>query len=71
MTHTYEAVYENGIIRLPDGVRLPEQTKVYVVVPEAVEKPIYRIGSPRLVHPQQAEDFVKEVVEEDCDAAIR
>ena len=68
--HTYEAVYESGIIRLAGDVRLPEHTRVYVVVPDAVEKAL-RISSPRLVHPQQAADFVKEVVEEGFDASIR
>lgn len=71
MIHTYEAIVERGVIRLVDDVRLPEHTKVYVLVPEGSEKPGYRIGSPRLVHPEQATDFVKEVVEEEFDASIR
>ncbi|HZO90550.1 MAG TPA: antitoxin family protein [Chthonomonadaceae bacterium] len=71
MIRTYEALYENGVIRLADDVRLPEHTKVYVVVPEAVEESDYRINSPRLVHPHQAADFVKEVVEEDSDVSPR
>jgi predicted DNA-binding antitoxin AbrB/MazE fold protein len=71
MIHTYEAIYESGVIRLIDDIRLPEHTKVYVIVPEHIEKPGYRIRSPHLVHPQQAADFVKEVVEEDFDASLR
>jgi predicted DNA-binding antitoxin AbrB/MazE fold protein len=70
MLHTYEAVYESGVIRLVDDIQLPEHTKVYVVVPEEIAKLGYRIRSPRLVHPQQAADFVKEVIEEDCDASV-
>lgn len=64
MIQTYEAVYEDGVIRLTDDVHLPEHTRVFVIVPEATVVPANRIGSPRLVHPEQAADFVKEVVEE-------
>ena len=70
MIRTYEAVYVDGGIRLPADVRLPERTKVYVVVPDDVVQPTYRIGSPHLVHPEQAADFIKEVVEEGSDAAL-
>ena len=71
MVQTYEAVYEDGVIRLAENVRLPEHTKVYVVVPEGILEPTYRVGSPRLAHPQQAADFVKEVIEENIDAPVR
>jgi hypothetical protein len=71
MIQTYEAVYESGVIRLPADVRLPEHTMVYVVVPQGEEQPRLYVGSPHLVHPQQATDFVKEVVEEGVDASIR
>jgi hypothetical protein len=71
MVQTYEATYESGVIRLPADVRLPEHTMVYVVVPHGDENPRVHVGSPHLVHPQQAADFVKEVVEEGIDAPIR
>ena len=71
MVQTYEAIYDGGVVRLPSNVRLPEHTKVYVVVPEVGEPPRYRIGSPHLLQPQQAVDFVKEVIEEDADATVR
>jgi len=61
---TIEASVENGQIRLPPSVRLPEKAKVYVVVPDAEVSTTAYVGSPRLVHPEQAIDFVKEVVEE-------
>lgn len=70
MIHTYEGIYEHGAVRLPDDVQLPEHTKVYVIVPAASE-PFPRVSSPRLAHPHQAADFVKEVVEEDFDATLR
>lgn len=31
---TYEGIVEKGKVRLKPGVRLPDKTKVYVVVPE-------------------------------------
>ena len=70
MVQTYEAVYESGVIHLPDNIRLPERTKVYVVVPDTIAIPSYRIASPRLVNQAQSTDFVKEVVEEDLDASV-
>lgn len=63
---TYEGVVENGCVRLPTGVLLPEKAKVYVVVPEIREgegRRVAHIYSPRLVHPEQANDFVKEVID--------
>ena len=67
---TFEAIVENGQIRLPIDVRLPEMAKVYVVVPGVEMAPVARIGSPRLVHREQAEDFKMEVVEESQDARL-
>jgi hypothetical protein len=77
---TYQGIVENNRIHLPEGVVLPEQATVYVVVPEATPEPPVdvseprkpgqppRIRSPRLSHPEQAADFVKEVYPEDDDA---
>ncbi len=70
MVRTYEAVYENGAIRLAEDVQLPEHTRVYVVVPESNESLVYRVGSPRLLHPRQVADFVMEVSEESADALV-
>jgi hypothetical protein len=66
----FEGVVEHGQIRLPDGVRLPEKTKVYIVVPDVEVQPVAYIGSPRLAHPEQLVDFKKEVVEEGHDAGL-
>jgi hypothetical protein len=68
---TYEATVENGRIRLPEAVRLPEHTRVFVVVPGMEEVTRFHGGSPRLAHPEQAADFAKEVVEEPHDAGLR
>ncbi len=67
---TIEGVVENGQIRLPVSVRLPERAKVYVVVPDIEAPKAAYIGSPRLVHPEQAADFEKVVAEESHDAGL-
>jgi hypothetical protein len=67
---TIEGIVENGQIRLPATVRLPERTRVYVVIPDVEVQPVTYIGSPRLVHPEQAADFQKEVIEEPSDADL-
>lgn len=67
---TIEGVVENGQIRLPTSVRLPEKAKVYVVVPDVEVPSIVYVGSPRLVHPEQAADFRKEIIEENRDASL-
>ena len=59
---TVEGVVENGQIRLRDHGPLPERTKVYVVVPD-VASAAPRLRSPRLANPDQAAEFVKQVVE--------
>ncbi len=60
---TYEGVVEKGKIRLKTGVRLPENAKVYVIVPEAQskKKKSVRVMTPRLVHRKQASDFKMKV----------
>ena len=67
---TYEAIVEQGQIKLPIHVRLPEHAKIYVVVPNADEVQHLRFLSPRLKYPEQAVDFVKEVIEESDDASV-
>ncbi len=67
---TIEAIVENGQIKLPSSVRLPERAKVYVLIPDVNMSPVSYIGSPRLAHPEQAADFQKEVVEESSDASL-
>jgi hypothetical protein len=67
---TFEGFVENGQIRLPMSVHLPEKAKVYVVVPDLEVPSVPYIGSPRLVHPEQAADFEKEVVEDGLNARL-
>jgi len=54
---TFEGIVENGQIRLPDNIRVPERTKVYIVIPGEGQPSATRLMSPRLVHPEQAKDF--------------
>jgi hypothetical protein len=67
---TLEGVVEKGQIRLKGDIRLPEKTKVYVIVPDIQIKRGARIFSPRLAHPEQAVDFEMEVIEESPDASV-
>ena len=67
---TFEGIVENGQIRLPADVRLPEKATVYVVIPNLEVSPVSYLGSPRLVHPEQAADFKKEVIEEMQDDSV-
>ncbi|MBL8188866.1 MAG: hypothetical protein JNK38_12710 [Acidobacteria bacterium] len=67
---TYEAVVENGQVKLPYNAQLPEKARVYVVVPEMEVRQTIRLVSPHLAHPEQATYFEKEVVEGEIDAQI-
>jgi hypothetical protein len=67
---TLEGIVENGQIRLRDSVRLPDHTKVYVVIPEVETVPQVHVYSPRLVRPEQAADFAKQVIEVSADAEL-
>jgi hypothetical protein len=60
---TYEGIVKNGAIRLRAGVRLPKNTKVYVIVPDQpVEQgKIAQMMSPHLVHRSQVADFKMQV----------
>jgi len=67
---TLEGIVEDGKIRLKTKVRLPDNTRVYVVIPGIEVEQVARIFSPRLAHPEQAVDFKMEVIEEDSHASI-
>ena len=67
---TFEGVIENGQIRLPAYFHLPNKTKVYVFIPDFDAKQKVHIPSPRLLHPEQAADFKKEVVKVKSNASL-
>ena len=66
----YEGIVENGCVRLPIEVVLPERTKVYVVVPEIAPPRTTHIRSPRLSDSSQAKDFIKEVLPDNGDTDL-
>jgi hypothetical protein len=61
---TFEGVVEQGQIRLKNNVRLPENTRVFVVVPEVQVEKVARIVSPRRAHREDATDFEMEITRE-------
>lgn len=68
---TYEGVVEKGKIRLKTSVRLPDNTKVYVVVPDTQTKKTARVRSPRLVNRKQVADFKMEISKDNSNAKVR
>ena len=67
---TFEGVVKNGQIRLRGNVTLPEDSEVYVVIPDFEAVPRAHVRSPRLVHPVQAADFAKQVIQVSDDANL-
>ncbi len=65
----FEGVVDKGQIRLKSKVLLPDQIKVYVMIPD-FEVHQVQLVSPRLAHPEQAADFKKEVIELVSDADV-
>ncbi len=70
---TYEGVVEKGKIRLQEGVNLPENAKVYVIVPELKtdKKKTVQILSPRLANRADAARLKMTVTEEKPNARLR
>jgi hypothetical protein len=67
----YEATVENGQVKLPEAVHLPDRSRVYVLVPGVEEFRVFHAGSPRLAQPERAGDFTMAVAEEPRDAGLR
>jgi len=65
-----EAVVDHGLIHLPPDVKLPDRTRVYVIVPANLTQKKARLLSPRLTNPEQVRDFVMEVSEERSDTYV-
>jgi hypothetical protein len=66
---TFEGIVEQGRIRLRANVSLPENTRVFVVVPDLEIERLARVMSPRLASKDQASDFRLEVLEAPDDVA--
>ena len=67
---TYLGIVEQGQIRLCEGVSLPENARVYVVLPDSTTPPQAVVRSPRLADPTQAAEFEKQVIEVEADANL-
>lgn len=67
---TLEGVVEKGQVRLSSNVRLPDKTRVYVIVPGVLVQKVAHMSSPRLADRAQAGDFTLEVVEKRADAGL-
>jgi len=67
---TYEGVVENGHVTLPPHVDIPERTRVYVLVPDLETRKTFNIPGARLLHPEQAKDFEKQIIEDTTDASV-
>jgi len=71
MDRTYEGTMFNGQIRIHGDVDIPENTRVYVVVPDVAAKPpTPRIATPRLADPRQTHEFRMKVIDEASDADV-
>ena len=67
---TYEATVQDGRVVLPEGAHIRDNTRVYVVVPEADDAHRVRLMTPRLVHRDEAADFTMQVELEGDDARL-
>lgn len=69
---TIEGVVEHGEIKLRPSIKLPDNTKVLVIVPEIqIEQQVVHVVSPRLAQSDHAKDFRMEVIEVSSDAGVR
>jgi len=59
---TFQGVIENGQVRLPAGVILPERGTVLVVVPDLGPAPTGRLSGVRLADMNDAKRFEVKVV---------
>jgi hypothetical protein len=67
---TLEGVVEHGQIRLKTNVQLPENIKVFVVIPNFEVQQSAHIQSPRLTNPEEVADFKMEVIEDVGNASL-
>jgi hypothetical protein len=58
---TFEGVVENGRVRLPAGVVLPERQTVFVVVPDTIPLTTRKLPGVRLANPDDAPKFEMKV----------
>ena len=61
---TFEGIVEQGQIKLKSNVQLPENTRVFVVVPDVQVEKVAHMFTPRLARREDAADFEMEVSQE-------
>ena len=66
---TYEGTIINGQVRFSEEVKLPERSRVLVIVPEEDQPLTGHVYTPRLAQPEKVRDFAMEV-EEARDARV-
>ena len=67
---TFEGVVEAGQIRLRNNVTLPENAKVFVVIPDYETPSRSHVYSSGLVRREQDGDFTKQVIEVSTDDGL-
>jgi hypothetical protein len=60
---TLEGIVEDGQIQLAGNVRLPDKTRVCVIVPDVGVKQVARLVGPRLARTEDLADFVLVIVD--------
>ena len=65
-----EGIVENAKIRLRGEITLAENTRVFVIIPDAQAIPSAHIRTPKLANPRQSSDFRKQIVEIPTDAQL-
>ena len=61
---TNNRIVEDPDVILPAEEDTPDQIAGEVLLPDLDPQRTYKVMSPRLAHPEQAKDFVKEVIEQ-------
>jgi hypothetical protein len=69
-TSPIEGIVENGQIRVLGDVVLPENARAYIFFPAVGSSLPIHLPTPRLAHPEQARDFVKQVSDVSVDAGL-
>jgi hypothetical protein len=68
---TYEVTVENGQIQLPEHIQLPENAKIYIVVPNVKTPKVAHVNTPHPVQPQQQVNFTQEILDDFPDEVAR
>ena len=67
---THEGRVENGDVTFHEDENIPDENGVTVLLPDLDPQRTYNVMSPRLAHPEEAKDFVDEVIEETPDTGL-